>query len=361
MKTFSKALIALMLAVCTLSAAALTDGNILVADGSGIYEYTMHGTLVQKVASLTDIRDIAVDRNGVVYVYDGTFTPVLRIVDPARGVLDSLICPEWTTVNNGSYGGIAVFDTFVFVTDMKTASESDTGHGVIRFNVKKRSALRFAKLLDPIDLNIGRDSLLYVLSPGGSPEGRIVYRYDPVKLNLIDTMELTVILGWTGHRSVAAAENGDMFLADWDGDIQRVSQSGEVKKSIKTLGFYNDIDITRDGRLILGDDKWSNLLVYDSSLALSDSVKIPSSNGIFVTPIELGTPTGNQPRASRPAARLPSGGATDFLAQPCACYTLAGRLVGPAGIHLAGRQILLEKGMKRQDTRIVRNTTERVR
>jgi hypothetical protein len=336
MKPLSYAFLSLMFVTHPLFAATLTDGNILVSNRTSIYEYTLLGTQVQKLADLTDIRDIAVDAKGTVFVYDGTFNPVLRIIDPASGTSDSLTFPEWSTVNNGSFGGIAAFDRYVFVTDMWTYGDSDSGKGVIRFDVKGRSAVRFAGNLEPIDLNIGKDKLLYVLSPGGSPEGRIVHIFNPVDLTLIDTLNLAGIFGWTGHRSIAAAANGDMFIADWDGDIQRIDSTGAIKDTAKTSAFFNDIDITRDGNLLLGDHS-SILYVYDSSLTLVKSTHIPGSSDIFVTPIELDITSAARMLArhqvSGPSRQITLYlGSSSFRVQSGAVFTLTGRLVRPAGM-----------------------------
>jgi hypothetical protein len=340
MKTLAIATIFFLLAAHTLFAVKLTDGNILISDGAGIYEYTHQGALVQKVATLSDVRDIAVDRQGIIYAYHGTFTPVLRIIDPATGTIDSLTCPEWSTVSNASYGGVAVFDSFVFVTDMFTSGNSDAGKGIVRFNVKEHDARRFATNLDPIDLNIGKDNLLYVLSPGGSPEGRAVYRYNPVNCALIDTIDLTSIFGWTGQRSIAAAANGDMFIANFDGNIHHIDHNGTVIKTI-TLStrtrYLDDIDIARGGTLIVGNQgaSTSNLFIYDTSLVRIDSIDLHCFSAIFVTPVELGATTMVHSQAHNQVAKDPKQvmrySAGPFRSYSEARFTLTGRLVRPAG------------------------------
>lgn len=95
----------------------------------------------------------------------------------------------FSTVNNVSYGGIDVYGTTVFASDMFTYAGGEA-QGVIAFNTV---AQRFAENISPIDLTIGLNGFLYTLSPGGSPEGRTISIYDPSSLAYIDSIDLTNI------------------------------------------------------------------------------------------------------------------------------------------------------------------------
>src|SRR5437762_1901022 len=102
------------------------------ASGSGsvLEELTPSGVLVRSVsipiAGGTEYaRDLAVTGNQV-RVYNGTFSPQLSTYDGASGAWTSTTGPVgWSTVNNVSYGGLAVLGGFGFATDMNTFGGPD--------------------------------------------------------------------------------------------------------------------------------------------------------------------------------------------------------------------------------------------
>src|SRR5688500_15365318 len=71
-------------------AAVPTAGNILVSSNSTLIEYTPAGALVQSVPIPSGggdggSRDLVLDRNGNVQIYNGTFNPILSQFNPAAG------------------------------------------------------------------------------------------------------------------------------------------------------------------------------------------------------------------------------------------------------------------------------------
>jgi hypothetical protein len=75
-------------------AAPLTAGNILVSRSSAyqLVEFTPAGAVVQTFnipspgAATEYLRDAVVGLNGIVYLYNGTFDPVVTILNPTTGV-----------------------------------------------------------------------------------------------------------------------------------------------------------------------------------------------------------------------------------------------------------------------------------
>jgi hypothetical protein len=255
---------------------ALVPGNLLVSTDNVVYETTPDGQNVQTFPtqypggypSTEYARDIAVDDDGIVHVYNGTFSPYMSSYDPAAAIptWTHQMHSNWNTANNLSYGGIDVDLSQVFVTD----GLSD-GNGVVVFNTDGGVAFRFADGTDAIDLTIGLDGLLYVLSPGGSPGGRTVDVYDPRTYSFIRSIDLTAIFGWTEHRSIAVDFNGDLFIADLDGEISHVSAAGQLVQIISPpcdwIGFeiacsFTDIDISESGQLALGS-RFGEIVVTD--------------------------------------------------------------------------------------------------
>ena len=247
-------------------AEGLQPGNLLVSTDDRVYETTLDGQIVRlfptqypggSYPSTEYARDVAVDGDGVLHVYNGTFSPYLSSRDPEVGaaIWSHQTYPGWNTANNISYGGIDVHDRQVFVTDMLTEN------GVVAFNLDSGIAFRFAAGTDAIDLTVGLDGLLYVLSPGGSPEGRTIDVYDPETYAFIRSIDLPSIFGWNGHRSIAVDANGDVFVADWDGEIHRISAAGALLQTVSPpcdwIGFdiacsFFDIAISESGQLALG-------------------------------------------------------------------------------------------------------------
>lgn len=294
---------AAVLIVALAPAGAVADphvpGNLLISSENVIYETTLDGTVVGAYASqypggaypATEYaRDVAVDGDGVVHLYNGTFSPYLSSRDPALALptWSHQTYPDWNTVNNGSYGGIDVHENQVFVTDMLT------GNGVVAFDNDTGVAVRFADGTDAIDLTVGLDGLLYVLSPGGSPGGRTIDVYDPGTYAYIRSVDLTAIFGWTEHRAVAVNSNGDLYVADWDGEIHHIDAAGALVQTIAPpcdwIGFdiqcsFYDINISESGQLALGS-RFGEVIVTDADFASVSKFQI-GDRGTFVEFVPL--------------------------------------------------------------------------
>jgi len=265
----------------------ISSGNLLISTNNQIYEYTLQGDHVQHFSvqypggypPTEYARDIAADTRGNIYVYNGTFYPYMSTYNSSSSSWSHMTYDGFSTVNNVSYGGIDVYGTTVFASDMHTYGGE--AQGVVAFDTVTGQAQRFAENTSPIDLTIGLDGLLYTLSPGGSPGGRIINIYDPSSLAYIDTIDLTDIFGWTEHRSIAVDYNGDIFIADWDGEVHHINKAGElidtITPSCDWIGRdihceFIDIDIsengeialgTRFGEIILTDTDFSSIFTFD--------------------------------------------------------------------------------------------------
>jgi PEP-CTERM motif len=260
-------------------AAPLTSGDILVNDvtfGPGrLREFTASGGLVQAFpvpaapGGDTPPRDITVDRNGNVEIYNGTFSPFLTTLDPGAGtVIKNTTFPGWSTVNNITYGGIAAFSNFVFATDMFTFGGEP--NGIIRFNVNDFSAVRFASGSqngpgDYIQLTIGGNGLLYAEFPGTSPGGNHVDVFDPTTL----AFQRRIDLGFLDLRSIAVDENGNIFAVSFgDRRIFEFDPGGNLLRAVNSpLNGFTDINIDANGRIVASSGFGSTILLTDESLA----------------------------------------------------------------------------------------------
>lgn len=271
LKTFklSRAIASVALSSAAATAAALptTPGNLLVTDlGTGVLsEYTRTGSLVQQFTIppadgyWRDLRDVVQGIDGRIHMFNGTFSPALSTLDPTTGAITNRMFEGWSTVNNISYGGIAVQGNYAFVTDMFTYGGGEPS-GIVRFDLTTGSAVRFAEGTNYDDLTMGLDGLLYA--------GAAVY--DPTTLTQVRSLSFYP----SGDvRGMAVSAAGDIFTADWNGQIARYDSGGQLLGSLSTGHSLTDIDINAAGELVIGS-RLGIVFVADQSLSGFSSFEV---------------------------------------------------------------------------------------
>ncbi len=239
---------------------AFTAGNILVSNSPAtlgtpkLYEYTAFGELVQEhdipVLESGGARDLVMDSEGRVQVYNGTFDPHLTsfISTPVGLVTESQQFAGWSTADRPTFGGMAASGNYVFATDVRTQFDSRAERGIVRYDIESETFERFAAATgDTIDINVGLDGLVYTLGPSDTPIGTVVRQYHPVTMSLLKTVNLPA-----NHRAIAVDANGDIFAVN--PDIHRYSPDGSpVGEPLDDggVGGLADIDIDLDGRLLV--------------------------------------------------------------------------------------------------------------
>ena len=212
--------------------APLSAGNILVSfayspDDSRVYQFNNQGQVIQGFliphTSDDDVRDLIVDPQGKVQIFNGTFDPQLTTLTPANNTTQDHTFSGWSTVNNLSYGGIAAYRKYIFVTDMFTYGNNgaDEARGIIRFDTTDYSAVRFSGnyYADYIDLTMGLDGWLYAPATSNS-----IDVYDPVSLALVKKVTLAQSADYRGCAVDAA---GNIYMASWNGGITKFTGSGQ--------------------------------------------------------------------------------------------------------------------------------------
>ncbi len=267
----------------------LGEGNILVSTRDVLYEYTESGTLVQSYAippgpitrATEYARDIVSTSPGEVMIYNGTFDPYLTTLDISADSWSHETYQGWSTVNNGTYGGIAASENYVFVTDMSTYGDGgvDLAAGVIRFGRLDGTAQRFANNRQPIDLTLGLDGLLYVL------DGQYIDVFDPETLSFIRTIRVA------GCRAIAVNENGEVFTASWGGDLQKLDSTGNILIETNVCGIaatcsLYDIDVSHDGRVVIGD-RFGGVTITDENFSGFSRFNV-GTRGTFVAFVPFG-------------------------------------------------------------------------
>jgi Ca2+-binding RTX toxin-like protein len=247
----------------------LTGGNLLVSTADTVYEYTPDGRQVQAIAvpyptgtrpGTETARDVVASGTGELHVYNGTFEPFLSTYASRAGSWTHHTHPGWSTVNNVSYGGIAVFERFLYATDMRTFGDdgADEASGIVRFDTDGFDSARFAERIEFIDLTVGLDGLLYALEY----DEQTVRVYDPRTVAPLRTIRLAA-----GVRGIAVDEAGDIFGASWDDRIYNFGSAGELRASVAS-GTTNltDIDLSPAGGLVAGS-RFGDVVVTNKALA----------------------------------------------------------------------------------------------
>jgi hypothetical protein len=223
-------------------------------------ELTPAGALVRQLtvppplgSSGDTTRDVVADPAGNLYVYNGTFTPSLATWSPSTSQWAQQNYPGWGTINNVSYGGLGIFQNYVFASDMTVAGDpAGASNGVVRFTVPGGPATRFAQGTDFIDVNVGLNGKVYALTGTGT-----VYAFDPVSMALLAQFALPA-----GHdyRGIAANAAGELFTANWDNSVSHLTPTGGLLATVNLTGptdgswFGNpmNLDVAPDGTVAVG-------------------------------------------------------------------------------------------------------------
>lgn len=260
---FSLVILAFPLSV---TAQPFNQDSYLVSADNNLFEFSPTGAQIQVIPiprpNGERSRDIVVTTSGEVAVYNGTFSPVLSIYNPETDTWRDMTAPEWNTVNNGTYGGIAAYGGSVYVTDML----SDL-NGIIQFNMDG-SYIRHLVGNEYIDLTLGLDGLMYAL--------RDMYG----RLDIIDPSTMQVIRNLSldfgaGIRGVMADAQGTIYAAAWSGDLIKYDSNGiEIDRRWSGVNNLEDIDINATGAIIFSD--WNQTFhVADANLNVLFQYTVP--------------------------------------------------------------------------------------
>jgi hypothetical protein len=259
----------------------------IFVDGSGstIREYTPAGALVRSIqvpfggGDASEARGVTVDAAGRIHVFNGTFQPYLSTLDPATGTWTHRTHPGWNLdINNGSYGGIASLGNYVFAPDMGPTGTSNSTEGIIRFNIADNTSQRFAQGgFEFINVSMGQDGILYALGTGGATEGVRVRGYDPDTLALVRDVNLR---GAT-VRGIVVDAAGAIYGGSWGSNVYKFGADGQILDTLQVGGNFSDIDLRRDGTIVVGD--WTGSVVYtDTSLDRFTRVSAGTFDSEFV-------------------------------------------------------------------------------
>jgi hypothetical protein len=209
-------------------------------------------------------RDLTVLDDGRIAIFNGHNSPSLSIYNPLHATWRHKQYQNWSILNNNSYGGIAHFNHYVYVTDMAVYG-NDTA-GIVRFNLESDSE-EFFSGDDYIDLSLGGDNMLYALS------GTQVDKYDP------ETMVLVASYTISEARVIAVDDNSNIYTASWGSTIKMYDANG-IETDLLNVDDYNisgnfyDLDIYAQNTLVLTNSNQQVVLVSNdfTSVQLQNSV-----------------------------------------------------------------------------------------
>ena len=259
----------------------LTPGNVLVTHSptgsSGaalLQEYTPTGTLVRSIqlpsfsGASADVRDVLVDRQGNIQVFNGTLQPRLTTYDPVADTLTQTTFDKWNTAEEKSGGGLAAWKNFVFVPDQLQSGENPlTDAGIVRFDIEAGTAQRFIDDGNFLDLTVGRDGLLYALGPAGATTSRFIRIFDPLTMVRVgeirnlpsDLRAITVRVAAGGQIEVYGVRSSPNTAVN--PFVYRYNSLGQQTAAYRVWltggplpaseADFNDIDLSDDGRTLL--------------------------------------------------------------------------------------------------------------
>jgi hypothetical protein len=238
----------------------LYSGNVLASisvDGtnSAVREFTQDGVNVKSVDGGGG--EIQVDPKGDIQEYGAP--NLYRHDGPVTGngswVLEKTV-PGWSTIGRTFYGGLAVLNQYVFVTDQNTGGGAE--NGLIRFDANNNYAsTRFNQGEDFSDCSIGMDGKLYAIE-GGQAAGHVVRVFDPFTLKLIKSVPVPGF----DDTCVSADSFGNIYVGEFRGNLYKLKPDGTLITSAN-LG-PQDIDIAADNTLLVPDGY--NVRICDTNL-----------------------------------------------------------------------------------------------
>ena len=223
-------------------------------------------------------RDLTILDDGRIAIFNGVYSPSLSIYNPIHATWQHKSFEGWAIEYNDTYGGVAHFNSYVFVTDMATSGDGTSG--IVRFNLESNSE-EFFSGGEYIDVSLGLDNMLYALS------GRQVDKYDPVTMELINSYTISEA------RAVAVDESSNLYTASWDGVIKKYDIEGVEREILMLSDFYDynvssyfyDINMYSQGRLVLTNGN-QQILIVDNDFS---SIELQEQNfiGSFIAQVPV--------------------------------------------------------------------------
>ncbi len=303
--------------------------DVLVVTGNTLNEYTTGGSLVQSFSVAypgdrpdgEEARGVVVGPGGLAYVFNGTSSPYLSALDPATATWTHTTLAGVSLANDPGYGEMGQYQQYVFAPNMSTPDA-----GIVRFDTATDTATPFATSTAYNNVAVGLDGKLYAIRSSGA----IINVYDPTSMNLLESVDVSGVS--TDPRGVAVDAAGNIFTADWNGDIDEFDGDGDLLNSLNPSdGDLTSIALASDGQIIAGTSL-GDLIVTDESLS-SPSI-FPTNESGTEAYVALVTPQMSPAVTSGANTTFTVGNAGSFTVQSIGSPTTALTEIGalPSGV-----------------------------
>ncbi|MBK1883438.1 PEP-CTERM sorting domain-containing protein [Luteolibacter pohnpeiensis] len=259
--------------------------NILVTEGNRLLEYSPDGDLVMDYGVVPHPDTTRYDATDVVATPDGK----IHVLNSAPGDNDylSTLQPSsriWSHTPDpaGGFGNVSDADLSILGN---VAVTNRVMFDLNRFTATQFSVPGFGGVGE---VSFGLDGLLYALD-SGSPRGGLRV-LDPTDFSLLREFELLDSAGFRlDARGIAVREDGQIYIADWNGRIYEYDPTGNLVKSVYTgTGNLLDIDLSAEGTLIAGS-RFGDVVVTDTTLATISTFSVGS--GLVYVGFQIPEPT----------------------------------------------------------------------
>ena len=260
-------------------AAPFTPGNIVVANGDTVTEYTTGGTIIQSIKvppadnrPHVTLRDAVIDRFGRFHAMvsvPSTATSFQRTwlstFYPNTETWVHHTKAGWSLAGVTYIGGIGVSDKYIFAPDMRTGS-GGASEGIVRFPLDD---LSHPELFDDGSqtiwhtVKVGLDGFVYALTSSGDMK-----RYDPE--TMIELKHFQIFRN-ASITSLTVDAEGNIYTIDLDNIIHRFNPDGIWIESITIPGVGIDLEVFPNGRLIVGSTG-ATVTITDTSFSYFETI-----------------------------------------------------------------------------------------
>ncbi len=256
--------------VSCLSASLPRPDSILITQGNVLLEHSPQGAFIQSFGTVPhpdtlryDITDVVTDSRGLIHVlnlapFDNRYISTL---DPSSGVWTHTLEPN-TFFGNVSDGDLSVRGETLLTKRTVFTLPDVSNQALADFSIESRGELTF-----------GLDGLIYALG-SGSPRASVDI-YNPSDFSLIRSLTLVDENGFRiSARGIAVTEAGQIFVAEWEGELLEYTADGVLVKSSDTgANGLTDLDLNAAGDLIVGS-RFGTVVFTDTDLETFTEVSV---------------------------------------------------------------------------------------
>jgi hypothetical protein len=218
--------------------------NVVTQSNNTLNFYDYNSELLRSVkipmqlSSNNPARGITILDDGRIAISNGTSTPVLSLYTPETNTWQHIKAPSWSSDYDD---GIDSRGNHVFATNVSTNGSNSSG--IVEFNLDDNS-VNYINGSNNENLTVGQNGFIYGFNSTG------IHKHSANDFSLIKS--ITIDLSYI--RAIAVNENGDVFTVNWEGDVNRYDENGNLIKSLNVTSGLSEISIRKSGQVMLSDN-----------------------------------------------------------------------------------------------------------